>query len=245
MIDIHAHIWGKCIEAGKRSILQAAEKYGIQRVYVSGLQSYYSDEEEVDFLNRAVYTFMRESQDVIGGAVYVNPRNKNVMDVIKRATQDQGFDIIKLWCCTLADDPTVDPIMDYAALNGIPVLFHAFKKAEGQIPNESTGVHIANIAKRHPDTKIIMAHCGGNGYDGIPCVRELNNVWCDHSGSPFHRNEIQYAVENLGTERVLFGTDNAFATNIAQVMAADLTEVQKALIFSGNAKKVLDRNYRI
>ena len=56
---------------------------------------------------------------------------------------------------------------------------------------------------------------------------------------------MKYAVENMGAERVLFGTDNAFATNIAQVMSADLTDDQKKMIFSGNAKKILDRNYRV
>lgn len=245
MIDIHAHIWGQSIRDGKMAVLSAAEKYGIERVYISGLQSYSSDESEVDFLNEAVYQFMKENPEKIGGSLYVNPLNGNVMDVIKRGTQEQGFEMIKLWCCTLADDPSMDPIMDYAAENGIPVLFHAFKKSNGQVPNESTGIHIANIARRHPDAKIIMAHCGGNFYDGIPCVRGLKNVWCDHSGTPFHRNEVKYAVENMGAERVLFGTDNAFATNIAQVMSADLTDDQKKMIFSGNAKKILDRNYRV
>ncbi len=226
-------------------ILDAMERYGIERTYVSGLQDTISDEAQIEFLNHSVAEFIYENPAKIGGAVYVNPRHKNVLDVIKSATQDQGFEMIKLWCCTFADDLSVDPIMEYACENGIPVLFHAFKKSAEQIPNESTGIHVANIARRHPHTKIVMAHFGGNCYDGIPCIRDLHNVWCDQSGTPFHRNEIQYAVENLGAERVLFGTDNAYVSNIAQVLAADISEEQKEMIFSGNARKLLDRNYRI
>ena len=245
VIDIHAHIWGGRIPEGKRLILEAMERYGIERVYVSGLQDLVSDETQVEYLNQSVAQFMQENPTQIGGAVYVNPTHRNVLDVLKRATQDQGFEMIKLWCCTLADDPSVDPIMEYACENGIPVLFHVFKKQDGQLPNESQGKDLRNVALRHPKTKIIMAHFGGSCYDGVPCIRDLPNVWADQSGSPFHRNELEYAVENLGAERVLFGTDNCFVSNIAQVIASDLTPQQREMIFSGNARKILDRNYRI
>ena len=245
MIDIHAHIWGKNMPEGKQNILSAMERYHIERVYVSSLLDYFSDEEQINYLNQGVADFIREYPDKIGGAVYINPKNKNTMDVVKKAIEEHGFEIIKLWCCTYADDPSLDPIMEYACNNGIPVLFHSFKKSTAQVPNESTGIHIANIARRHPHTKIIMAHCGGNPYDGIPCVRNLPNVWCDQSGTPYHRNEIVYAIENIGAERLIFGTDNAFASNIAQVYAADITEEQRNMIFRGNAIKILDRNYRI
>ena len=245
MIDIHAHIWGRDIENSKREILSAASRYKVEKVYVSALMNYVSDAAEVDFLNRSVYEFMQENPEQIGGAVYVNPQNANALDVIKKATQEQGFELIKLWCCTFADDPSVDPVMEYACDNGIPVLFHCFKKQGNQVSNETTGIHVRNIALRHPRTKIIMAHFGGNCYDGVPCVQDLKNVWCDQSGTIFHRNELIYAVENLGAERVLFGTDNAFASNIAQVLSAPLTEEQREYIFTKNAKKILNPDYRL
>lgn len=245
IIDIHAHIWGGKVDACKEGVLTACEKFGIDRIYISGLKSKISDEAEIDFLNSAVAQFMQEEPDLVGGAVYVNPQNKNGMDVIKRATEEQGFEMIKLWCCTFGDDPSVDPIMEYAEANGLPVLFHVFKKSNGQVPNESTGIHIANIARRHPRTKILMAHFGGSCYDGIPCVRDLPNVWCDQSGSIYHGDTLNYAVEMLGAERVLFGTDNCYLPNIAQVMGADLTQEQRDLIFYKNAQKLLDRNFRL
>ena len=39
IIDIHAHIWGSRLESDKASILEAMDRYSIDRVYVSGLQS--------------------------------------------------------------------------------------------------------------------------------------------------------------------------------------------------------------
>lgn len=245
IIDIHAHIWGSRLESGKASILMAMDRYAIDRVYVSGLQSTWSDEEEIAFLNDAVAQYIKEEPDRIGGAVYVNPTHKNTLDVIRRAVEEQGFEMIKLWCCTFADDPSVDPIMEYAEANGIPVLFHSFKKSTVQVKNETTGVHVANIARRHPKTKILMAHFGGSAYHGIPCVRDLPNVWCDMSGTPYMGEELHYAVEYLGAERVLFGTDNAFLSCIGQVNGANFTPEQRERIFWKNAKKLLDRSFRL
>ncbi len=248
IIDIHAHIWGPRLAQDKANILRAMDRYGIDRVYVSGLQRTWSDEEEIRFLNEAVAQYLKEEPERIGGAVYINPTHDNTMDVIRRAIEDQGFEMIKCWCCTTADDPSVDPVMEYAAQTGVPVLFHSFKKSTVQVKNETTGVHVANIARRHPKAKILMAHFGGSAYDGVPAIRDCPNVWCDMSGPAFHGEELDYAVEMLGAERVLFGTDlpgAAYITNYAQVMGAELTEEQRQLIFYKNAQKLLNRAFRL
>lgn len=248
IIDIHAHIMGHSWEADKAALLKAMGQYGLDRIYVSALRSFYSDEAEVDFLNGLVLDFMRQEPERVGGAVYLNPKNKNVMDVLKRAIEDQGFALIKLWCCTFADDPAVDPIMDYAREAGVPVLFHSFHKMYGQVPKESSGIHVANIARRHPKTKILMAHLGGNCYDGIPAIQDCENVWCDNSGGAFYRgDDLDYAVECLGAERILFGTDmpGSAASNIGQVLGADLSEQQREQIFWKNARKLLDHGFRL
>ena len=248
IIDIHAHVWGRTPEGlvqSKQQLLKSAACFGIDRIYVSGLCSLISDEAEIDYLNGEVAKFMAEESELIGGAVYLNPKNKNVMDVLKRATQEQGFEMVKLWCCTYADDPSVDPIMEYAEQNGIPVLFHVFKKSTPQLPNETTGIHMANLARRHPRAKILMAHLGCSSYDGIPAIRDLKNVWCDHSGTIYHGDDLNYALEYLGPERILFGTDNLYLPNIGQVLGADLTDVQREMVFGKNAQKLLDRSFRL
>lgn len=248
IIDIHTHVWGFNPEKNKEDLLAAMERYGLDRIYVSGLQSKLSDEEEVARLNGLVYDFMQQEPGKVGGAVYINPLHKNTLDIIKRAIEEQGFEMIKLWVCTYADHPSVDPIMQYAEQAGVPVLFHAFHKAVGQLENETTGIHVANIARRHPKTKILMAHLGGNCYDGIPCIRNLKNVWVDTSGSTFfHGDDLNYTVEQIGAERILFGTDQtgSCGSNIGQVLGADLTEEQRELIFYKNAQKLLDRNFKL
>lgn len=246
IIDIHAHIWGgDMLEFSKKNVREGLRRGNLDRVYVSALKSYMSDAEEVHYLNECTYEFMQEDPKRIRGVVYVNPALDNTMDEIKRACEERGFEMIKLWVSTYADEPCVDPVMEYAEANGLPVLFHAFHKAGGQVARESTGIHMANIARRHPKTKILMAHLGGNAYNGIPAIRDLPNVWCDQSGTIYHGDDVNYAVEYLGADRILYGTDNATCVNIGQIMGADLTKEQQDLIFCKNALKILDRNFRL
>jgi len=247
VIDIHAHIWGGQVERCRALLLEAMERYGIDRVYVSGLQSLVPSCEEVERLNRAVAAFMREEPARIGGAVYCNPRNPDTVAVIRRGIEEQGFEMIKLWASVEADDPSVDPVLEYAEEAGIPVLVHAIHDSIRQPAGCSTAVHVANAARKHPKTKLLMAHFGGNCYHGIPAIRECKNVWCDMSGPSFHGGELDYAVESLGAERILFGSDmpGPYITNYGQVMGAELKEEQRQLILYKNALKLLDRGFRL
>lgn len=247
VIDIHAHIWGGQVERSRELLLKAMDRYAIDRVYVSGLQSLVPSREEVAYLNRAVAAFMDDEPERIGGAVYCNPRNPDTVDVIRRGIEEQGFEMIKLWASLPVDDSRVDPVMEYAADVGVPVLVHAIHDSIRQPEGCSTAVHVANAAKRHPKTKLLMAHFGGNCYHGIPAIRGCKNVWCDMSGPSFHGEELRYGVEFLGAERILFGTDmpGPYITNYGQVMGAELTEEQRQLILYKNALKLLDKGFRL
>ena len=114
------------------------------------------------------------------------------------------------------------------------MLIQALFKAVGQLPTEATGVNIRDAALKHPDTKFIMAHLGGNCYHGLRMVVDLPNVWSDFSGGFCRASDIPYAVQQLGAERIVFGTDNAYAMNLGQVYDAKLTNEQQEQILWKN-----------
>jgi predicted TIM-barrel fold metal-dependent hydrolase len=247
IIDIHTHIWAGRYESDKRELVKAAELYDISRIYVSALKSYYSDEAEIDELNFEVAKFIKEQPDLIGGFCYINPSNKNAMDVLRKGIEEQDMEGMKLWVATYCDDPQVFPLVEKCIDYNIPILVHAFHKAVGQLDDESTGSHVANLAQRYPEAKLLMAHLGGNAYNGIKPIRKYPNVWVDISGSIFRRDEVDYTKKLIGAERILFGTDmpGSYFTNFGQIEDADLTPEEKELIYSGNALKILDRKERI
>jgi len=241
IIDIHAHIWGGNYENNKREIMKACELYNISKVYISGLRSYYSDKDEINELNYEVHKFSKEQPDYIGGFCYVNPVNDNCIDVLKKGIEEYGMKGMKLWVATYCDDPLVFPLVEKCIEYNIPVLIHSFKKAVGQLEFETTGPHTAELARRYPDARFIMAHLGGNAYHGIKSIKNYKNVWVDISGSIFRRDDVDYTVEQIGAERILFGTDmtGSFLVNYGQIEEANLTAEQRDLIYYKNAFKVL------
>ncbi len=243
LIDIHAHIWKGTYLQNRNELLKAASLYDITKIYVSGLGGLYSDREEIDELNHEVYKFMTDSPDKIAGYCYVNPRNANCLSVLKKGVEEYGMSGMKLWVATFCDDPSVFPLIEMCIDYRIPVLLHAFHKAVGQLEYESLGVHVAELAGRYPEARLIMAHLGGNCYNGIKPIREYENVYVDISGSLFRRDELDYTVKQIGCERVLFGSDmvGSFLVNLGQVEEADLSPSGKAMILSGNALRIFDR----
>lgn len=241
IIDMHTHVWGGRYEPHTSDLIQNCERYGISKVIVSGISRQYPDEEEIRQHNADVVRFKRERPDLVEGYVYINPRNADAKEVLRRGIEDDGMIGLKLWIAAYADDPIVFPLVEQCIEYDVPILLHAFKKSVRQLQDETTGIHVAALARRYPEAKLIMAHLGGNCYDGVKAIRDCPNVWTDFSGSLFLRDEIDYAVEQLGSDRILFGSDMpgcSFITNYAQVLEADLTPRQREDIYYNNARKL-------
>ncbi|TMV50217.1 amidohydrolase [Paenibacillus mesophilus] len=241
IIDMHTHVWGGRYELHTRELIANCERYGIGKIIVSGIARQYPDETDIDRHNRDIVRFRKERPGLVEGYVYVNPRHANAVDVLRRGIEEDGMVGLKLWIATYCDDPLVYPLVERCIRLDVPILLHAFHKAVNQLPDETTGVHIAKLADRYPEAKLIMAHLGGNAYHGIKAIRDKPNVWTDFSGSLFGREDIDYAVSQLGSDRVLFGSDMpgcSFITNYAQVQEADLSPQQREDIYSNNARKL-------
>lgn len=241
IIDMHTHIWSGRYELHTRELVENCERFGVDKIFVSGIARQYPSAEEIEQHNADVVRFKKEHPDLVEGYVYVNPRNSNAMDVLRRGIEDDGMIGLKLWIATYCDDPLVYPLVEQCIQYDVPILLHAFYKAVGQLDDETTGVHVARLAKRYPEAKLIMAHLGGNCYHGIKAIRGLPNVWTDISGSTFRRDDVDYAVEQLGSDKILFGSDMpgcSYIVNLGQIEEADLTPEQKKDIYANNALKL-------
>lgn len=247
IIDVHTHLWGGQYEESKSTLLRACDVFGLSKLYVSGLKEHYPDRDEVARLNADVHRLMTECPGLVEGYCYVNPAHDDALDVLKRGIERYGMSGMKLWVATFCDDPRVFPLVEQCIDYNVPILIHSFYKTVGQLPYETTGVHVANLARRYPNAKLLMAHFGGNCYHGIKAVRGCRNVWHDFSGTMFRRDDVDYAVERLGVDRIVFGSDMpiTFAVNYGQVEEANLTPEQKERIYWKNALELFDREYRI
>jgi hypothetical protein len=198
------------------------------------------DEGQIKNANDITHNFMRLEPGLVHGMAYLNPLNGNTQDELKRRIEDGGMSGIKLWIAVPCDHEAVNPIAEKAIEYDIPILIHAFYKAVEEIPGETRGFNVRNLAKRYPELKIIMAHLGGNVYDAIKCIKDCKNVYTDFSGTLFRRDDLDYTIKHIGSDRVLFGSDFpiAFEDCLGQVRGADISDEQRKDIFYRNAAKL-------
>ncbi|MEV6061401.1 amidohydrolase family protein [Nocardia asteroides] len=110
-------------------------------------------------------------------------------------------------------DPLLDPVWAILAETGVPVVIHC---GSGPAPGEFTGPEpIAELLRRHPGLRLIIAHMGTPEYSVFLDLAERHPrlyldttmVWTDFndSGAPFPVAERE-RLRRFG-DRILFGSD--------------------------------------
>ena len=105
----------------------------------------------------------------------------------------------------------------------------------------------ANVAKEYPDINWLMGHSGGpyGCYHAVEIAQELPNVYLDLTLSLCPARQIEFFVKEIGSERVMFGTDNPFIDprpQIGRVGRADISHEDRINIFGANARRLIDIN---
>ncbi len=95
---------------------------------------------------------------------------------------------------------------------------------------------------KYPDMKLILAHLGtGQGYY-VPIIKNAKhqNIYTDTSGSASNKNyAIEYGVEQISSEKILFGTDSySCAFQRGRIDYADITQEDKENILYKNALRL-------
>jgi predicted TIM-barrel fold metal-dependent hydrolase len=140
--------------------------------------------------------------------------------------RERGSIGVKLLASRRADDSLLDPIAEWAAASGTPVLHHVWQHRRRDWPAQdaSDGADIARIAERHPSTTFILAHIGGGGdyMHTFPAILECENVVADVSGSGVDRGMLDAALECIGSRRLLWGCDVTMHTGLAKLRALEV-----------------------
>jgi len=103
------------------------------------------------------------------------------------------------------------------------------------------------MVKAHPGVTIVAAHPGeyGSFMRHIERMKMSDNYYLDISGyGLFRHGMLRRAIDEVGAERILFGSDYPTCNPsmyIGGVLLDELiTDEEKQLIFSGNARRLLD-----
>jgi predicted TIM-barrel fold metal-dependent hydrolase len=157
LIDAHIHL--NLNGFTEESFVSRAERGLTDQFWVSALQGgYYPTPADVRASNDAVYALMKRLPQHVLGFAYVNPAHgEAALAELRRCIEDLGFAGVKLWVATLCDDPRADPVIERAIAYDVPILVHCWVKIGGNLPFESTPMHLGRLAGRFPEAKLIMA----------------------------------------------------------------------------------------
>ncbi|WP_152050980.1 amidohydrolase family protein [Tautonia marina] len=246
--DLHCHLSGvdgRTPSERMAQLIAFADRMGIERLLVF-MGFPWATDPTVDDLRRQndqVLEALTHWNDRALGLAYVSPAHvETSLDEIKRCVRDGPMVGIKLWVARRCSDPAIDPIIQLTHdLNGL-IFQHTWLKAEGNLPGESSPEDLVMLSKRFPGTPLICGHTGGDWERGIRIVRPYPDISIDLAGSDPTAGFVEMAVRELGAARVLYGSDaggRSFASQLAKVLGAELTEEDRRAIFGGNLRRLL------
>ncbi|MDA0748556.1 MAG: amidohydrolase family protein [bacterium] len=248
-IDVHAHVATQPnSDTSADALIASGDPVGVTEYWCSRPigGGRIASMDEVRTCNNGVLRAMEYRPDRIRGMCYVIPGyGKEALDEIERCL-NAGMIGIKLYNQYKIWDPAVWPVLQLATERRVPLLEHAgYLSAPehlSQQPLISHGEDFTKASEKFPEAILIHAHMGGGG-DWERTVRGLRNaspsVTIDTSGSNLDDGQVEFAVAELGVERVLFGSDGTMDGCIGKVLDATLTENEKELIFWDNAERIL------
>jgi hypothetical protein len=143
-----------------------------------------------------------------------------------------------------ADDPAWGPFLRHAEERRLPVIIHAGRWQEmagWRIPLE--------VAERHPEAAVIVAHLGGDLPDlqqecsREMAVRALPNAYLG-TESIREYYSLRIALDRLGPERILFGSDYPLgwpAAYLAVLDGAGPSEEERRRVLGENLLRLIAR----
>ncbi|MEX0772839.1 MAG: amidohydrolase family protein [Balneolales bacterium] len=245
-IDCHAH--PSFNNNSFDTQIEFAQRLGIDKLIMSRpLTSGETKFEKFREANDVILKAMKRYPDKVIGQPTVNAQfQKESLEEIDRCI-DQGMVGLKVYNQVKINDPLFYPIIEKLIDLNMIVHMHVgvgnsrVKAHPGEPESITTPDDFAEAAKRYPEAMFQYAHLGGGGdwEAGCNAVRDCPNVYVDLSGSNNEENIVNFALEHIGEDRMLFGCDNSFYQGVGHVLAANLSETQKRKIFFDNYNNIL------
>lgn len=246
--DAHCHFSGfdgqTAVEKAD-SLIKHSTRMGVEKSILFMGWPFIQNPKPEEFIkqNNQVLDAIKHRPDKLLGYCYINPKfPQESLREMERCIKKGPMVGIKLWVAERCNHENLDPIFKLANQLKAVIYQHTWIKTTTTNPAESTPIDLVEQAKRHPKITFLCGHAGGNWELGIQAVRPFKNILIEIAGSSPTAGFVEMAVRELSAERIVFGSDcggRSLASQIAKVAGANITDEEKATIFSGNIKRLL------
>jgi predicted TIM-barrel fold metal-dependent hydrolase len=246
-IDSHAHVF--FTKDSPDTQIEFADRLGIEKLVISRPMAPGSVGKPEEFVscNNLVHEAVKKYPDRFIGQPTINPTYpKESLEELKRC-KDLGMVGLKLYNHVKLNDPLFYPVIEKFIDWKMIILMHVgigrsrVEFDPGEPENVTIPEYFIDVSQRYPEAMFQLAHLGG-GIDWLnacKAVKNLPNVFVDASGSNNAGGMLDYAMEYVGEDRILFGCDNSFFQGVGTVLSANLTEKQRQKIFFDNYNNIL------
>lgn len=255
-IDAHAHIYWT--NDSPETQLDFGRRLGIEKQVISRYLDVMpgTPDQFRKFNDLTIKAIKKYPNHLLGGFV-LNPVYKNEsLDEIKRCADAGMIGTGELYYQVKINDPLYYPIIE--KLIDLKMIIHSHGECQLGVggyrmkyngykqPNTSIPEDFVDIAKRYPEGIFQYAHIGMGGDWEYECklFKDIPNIYVDTSGSNNAENMIDFAVEQLGEDRLFFASDNSYYQSVGKILASNLTETQKRKIFFDNYNNILKKGGR-
>ena len=249
-IDIHTHpvFFGQgCTRAAADHFAALGLAQGVRRMVSLGDVLVFGarpNESQVRRINDQTLKLLRWRPDYYIGFCALNPRlgERAVMKEVERCV-GLGFRGLKLEISNNARESCMKPVMQAAARWGIPLLQHTWSMTNIRLRHmHSDPEDTALLARRYPNVQVIMAHLTGCGYRGVLEAKGVDNLVVDTSGAFPEAGILDYALEHLGADHIVYGSDlpiRETGVTLHRTLGTAMSATEREKILYGNARRIL------
>lgn len=245
VIDVHAHL-GAYFDfyiprPDASTMVEVMDRLGIAQAWISSIPACGAD---VPRGNEMTAAAVRAYPGRFVGYASVNPHYpERVRAELERAFDELELRLIKLHP-TIVDysisGPAYEPVWRFASERRTVVLSHTWAGTSTCAPKQ-----FEPLAKEYPDVVFILGHSGGTraGYEeAIEVAQAHANVYLDLCRSEMSPVWVERIVNEVGSDRVLWGTDFPFLEPrylVGRLACATLSDQAKRQVFGESAAKLL------
>ena len=240
IIDSHTHVdeveaWG-WIDPPE-VLLPLLDQAGIEKAIIMSYRDAVTTEDPaVQYVKDAVDKYPER----LIGYIRINAESPQAGEILDLAIQEYKFKGVKLHPVSYVGYPYGENtvrLIKRASQYQAPILFHSGDEPLA-LPQE-----LAEAARLCPEATLIFAHIGGYFHceAAIRAAERYENIYLDTSGMPYP-GVISEAVERIGSERVIFGSDGPGclpALEVDKVKMAGLSPGQEENVFTKNIMRIL------
>ncbi|NLY91958.1 MAG: amidohydrolase [Firmicutes bacterium] len=220
------------------TLLAEMDEAGVEKAIICAIGSHLviNNEEGNDFISGVV----KKHPDRFLGFASVNPwYGEKAVEELKRSITGLGLSGLKLHPVLQgfqANEKIVFPVIEEAIRLGVWIYIHS------GTPVCSLPLQILELAQKYPEAKFIMGHMGGADFFldvPEPCAK-VSNVYLETSLT-CHPVFVKEAIEKLGSERVMFGSDSPTSdmkTEIEKIKVLNLSDKELNNVLWRNAHRL-------